>query len=447
MFKDVYKSANKKISIKTGLVENTESKISEQLKYASDKHKIYFGYRKAVIPICAVVVLFIIIGIPGFLNSIFSKNALLIRNGPMVLINNVNRGGASVRHSVMMKPYYRYNGSYYSLKDAPPANIQKNISKHLYGNFYEIKGVNTSKSIALFINDYYYRLDYAFKDTVIFNGKTYVMNATEGDKPGKYLGTAGKYKIYALPGADASEEILVKIGEFYCFAYQHLSLVDLNGITYELELNKCKIDKNTTEEYIGMAGPYKAYKCGYYDINKMIILHINDTEAVQANAISTDTGGTIPKSKYGSPEESMYPVLQTVQWKDHGIYVINSCKDGSDLLKKQIGKRLGEYSYQGYNYEIYEMKGEASLKSVVVKNNQAYLKYSFMFTDTINFNGKTYVIGDSNANYIKGSQIGIAGSNKVYEIKGVDADKVIDVVMSGSAEGISLKSDFTAYRK
>lgn len=442
MFKDVYKSANKKISIKTGLVENTENKIREQLKYASDKHGIHFGYRKAVIPICAVVVLLVIAVIPHALNSIFSKNALLIRNGPGIFKNS---NGGNIVAGVSMSPFYRYNGSYYSLKDAP-GNIQKNISRHLSGDFYEIKGVNTSKSIAIFINNYYYRLDYAFKDTVIFNGKTYVMNATEGDKPGKYLGTAGKYKIYALPGADASEEILVKIGEFYCFAYQYLSLVDLNGITYELELNKCKIDKNTTEEYIGMAGPYKAYKCGYYDINKMIMLHINDTEAVQANAISADTGGTIPKSKYGSPEESMYPVLQTIQWKGHGIYMDNS-KDESDLLKKQIGKKLGDYSCQGYNYEIYEMKGEASSKGVIVKNNQAYLKYSFMFTDTINFNGKTYVIGDSNANYIKGCQIGIAGSNKVYEIKGLDADKVIDVVMSGSAEGISLKSDFTAYRK
>jgi hypothetical protein len=93
------------------------------------------------------------------------------------------------------------------------------------------------------------------------------------------------------------------------------------------------------------------------------------------------------------------------------------------------------------------MKGVDTSKCIIIKNNQVYLKYYFMFTDTINFNGKTYVIGDGNAGYIKGSQIGMFGSNKVYEIKGEDSDKVIDVFMSGSAEGMSLQSDFTAYRQ
>jgi hypothetical protein len=58
----------------------------------------------------------------------------------------------------------------------------------------------------------------------------------------------------------------------------------------------------------------------------------------------------------------------------------------------------------------------------------------------VTFNGKPYVIGYGNAGYIKGSQLGMFGSNKVYEIKGEDSDKVIDVFMSGSAESIILET-------
>lgn len=348
-------------------------------------------------------------------------------------------------HGVAIFNYYRYNGNYYLLKDASP-DIQKSISKHLYGDFYEIKGVDTSKSIALFINKYYWHLDYAFKDTVTFNGNPYLIDANTEYTPGKYLGQAGEYGVYELPDSDVSERILVKIGESYCIAYQYLSSVKLNDVTYELEPQKQKIDNVNLEEYIGMAGPYKAYKYNNNDISKAIMIHINDTEEVVANATTITTEDSLPVSNYGSPEESMYPSLATVQWKGHGIYFIGG-RDESDSLKKQLGKKISDYSYEGYNYEIYEMKDADSSKSVIVKNNHVYLIYYFMFTDTIIFNGKTYVIGDSNADHIKGNQIGLFGSNKIYEFQGVDPDKVIDVFMSGAAEDMSLEGDFMAYRQ
>lgn len=444
MFKDVYKGANKKISIKSEFVENTESKINQQFKGISEKRKVFFGYRRAAVLACLVIILCLVGSIPRVLKNASSKNTPLSPNGP-VLRNDVNSRG-SIMHGANMRPFYRYNGNYYSLKDAAP-NIQKNISKHLYADFYEIKGVDTSKSIAIFINKYYYRLDYAFKDTVTFMGKTYLINAVSSNTPGKYLGHADKYKIYELPDSDVSEGILVKIGDLYCIAYQYLSSVKLMGITYELEPNKQKINKSNAEEYISMAGSYKAYKYDNNDINKIIMIHINDSEEVRANATTITVEDPLPVSNYGSAEESMYPLLQTVQWKSHGIYSLGR-QGESDSLKKQLGQQIGNYDYKGYNYEIYEMKGVDSSKCIIIKNNQVYFKYYFMFTDTINFNGKTYVIGDgSNADYIKGSQIGTFGSNKVYEIKGVDSDKVIDIFMSGTSEGMSLQSDFTAYRQ
>jgi hypothetical protein len=444
MFKEVYKCANKKISIKSELVENTESKANEQLKDISEKRKSFFGYGRVAIPICLGIVLCIIVSIPHVLNDDGSKNTHLLRNGPLISIRNDENSIGTIKNGVNMHQFYRYNGNYYLLKDASP-NIQENISKHLYGDFYEIKGVDTSKSIALFINNYYYLLDYAFKDTVTFNGKPYLINAAT-DTPGKYLGDADKYKIYEMPGSDIAEGILVKIGNFYYIAYQYLSSVKLMGITYELEPYKQNIDKNNVEEYINMAGPYKAYRYDKNDINKTIMIHINDTEEVMANSTVINGEDQLPVSNYGSPEESMYPLLETVQWENHGIYLLGS-QGESDSLKKQLGQQIDNYNYEGYNYEIYEMKGVDTSKCIIIKNNQVYLKYYFMFTDTINFNGKTYVIGDGNAGYIKGSQIGMFGSNKVYEIKGEDSDKVIDVFMSGSAEGMSLQSDFTAYRQ
>lgn len=440
MPKDIYTSANDRILVESKPLESTGNKASYHIEGILKKRKVFKIYRITAIPVCFAIVLCLIVSTAHAFNNTSSLNEPLSHDSA-VMVNNQSCVDPVI-NGLAMFPYYRYNGNYYSLENAS-SDIQESISNHLYGDFYEIKGVDTSKSIALFMNKYYWRLDYAFKDTAVFNGKPYLIDADSCETPGKYLGEVDKYGVYESPDSDTSKAILVEIKDsYYCIAYQYVSSVKLNGITYELEPYKQKINNVNSEEYIGMAGSYKAYKYDNNDISKTIMIHINDTEEVVANATTTTIEDSLPVSNYGSPEESMYPLLQTVQWRGYGIYSLGS-EDESGSLKKQLGKQIGNYLESGYNYEIYEMNGVDPSKSVIVKNNQVYFIYYFMFTDTIIFNGETYVIGDGNADYIKGDQIGRFGANNVYEIKGVDPDKVIDVLMSGPG----FQGDFTAYKQ
>lgn len=429
MIRKSYKSARKKISIKSELIGNTENMINQQFNHSSGTHKPFHKYAFIAVPVCLALVLSFFVAIP-------------------LIFKNTHALNGSRSNGTIMFSYYRYNGNYYSLKGASP-NIQKNILKRLYGDFYEIKGVDTSKSIALFSNKYYQLLTYAFNDTITFQGKPYLMNANFSNTPGEYLGNVGQYKIYELPGSEISDEILVKIENHYCIAYQYLSSVEFMGETYELEPEKHKInDNNYVEQYIDMAGPYKAYKYDNNDNTKPIMLHINDSEEVKANATTTShKGKPLPVSNYGSAMESIYPVLATVQWKTHGIYQIGSGENTQESLKSQLGKQIDNYTYDGYSYALYEMKGADTSKSIIVKNNRAYFKYDFIFTDTITFNDHAYIIGDDKEHNVKGNQIGLAGSYKVYEIKGIDSSKTIDLVMSGSTESGTLEGDFTAFRQ
>ena len=54
------------------------------------------------------------------------------------------------------------------------------------------------------------------------------------------------------------------------------------------------------------------------------MIHINDTEEVIANSTVINGEDPLPASNYDSPEESMYPLLETVQWENHGIYLLGS---------------------------------------------------------------------------------------------------------------------------
>lgn len=69
MFKDIYKCANKKIPIDSKLIEDTENKINQQLKGITGKHKIINRYRSAAIPVCLVIVISIVVGIPRILSN------------------------------------------------------------------------------------------------------------------------------------------------------------------------------------------------------------------------------------------------------------------------------------------------------------------------------------------------------------------------------------------
>ncbi|PJI08585.1 MULTISPECIES: hypothetical protein [Clostridium] len=157
-------------------------------------------------------------------------------------------------------------------------------------------------------------------------------------------------------------------------------------------------------------------------------------------------GAPTKKSKHGNPQESVQPSLLTVQWNEHGIYMLDGGENSSSL-KKKLGKYIGKYIYDGYNYELYTVKGLKTHKYIIVKSNHMYSKYNFAFKDTIIFNGHTYIISDEKSDYKKGKKIGMSGPNDVYEMQGEDSEKVIDVVLQCSSNNASFKGDFTAYRE
>jgi hypothetical protein len=443
MFKDVYKSANKKIPLNPALLEKAKNNSNHRNTNDSSKYSFFKNHKLIAIPVLSLIILCIIFA----RTTIYREPNVLNKNNQTAnpTINNKN----SI-FGVLMYNSYRYNGSYYDLKNTDP-NIQKNISNHLYGGFYAIKNIPTSKSIAMFANGYYYRLDYTHKDTVFFNnmpylitGSTYIPNRPGNNTPpGKFLGKANEYDIYEVSNSDTTKEIYVKIDNEYLKAYQYLSYVKLNGINYELKTEKNPITKDSAEEYIGMAGPYKAYRYNNNDIIKSIVVHINDSEEVIADATTLSDKEPLPVSRYGSDEESMYPIGGPIQWRMHGIYLEAS----SHVSKEQVGKKLETITIDNYSFELYEMKGEDTTKSIIVKNNKVYLKYNFMFTDIIKFNGHDYIIGYNDPNRIIGEQIGTFGTNKIHEIKGVDPSKMIDVFMSSTSDDTGLRANFTAYRQ
>lgn len=184
----------------------------------------------------------------------------------------------------------------------------------------------------------------------------------------------------------------------------------------------------------------------FYKMKTLLAVKVTKTGIRSENSSVLTSGKPIKKSKYGSPEESVQPSLLTVQWKKHGIYVVDSGEKSSSL-REQLGKYIGKYIYGGYSCELYTVKGLETDKHIIVKSNRVYLKYNFVFKDTIIFNGHRYIVGNGKSDYKKDKKIGMAGSNDVYEIQGENSQKVIDVVLQGFSDNGSFKGDFTAYRK
>ena len=51
MFKDIYKRANSKISIKPELMESTLNKSNKQFRGINEKHNFFYRYRMSTIPV------------------------------------------------------------------------------------------------------------------------------------------------------------------------------------------------------------------------------------------------------------------------------------------------------------------------------------------------------------------------------------------------------------
>lgn len=389
----------------------------------------------------------------GFTRNKLSKFFVCTIATVVVIVFLLQQGQTIYGKAVLMKKgpamfwYYRYNGSYYKLGNAD-ADIQKNISLHLYDSFYQIRDIDVSKSIAMFDGRYYHRLNYAFSDTIEFEGKSYLLAVNCLGTPGKLLGSTGRFDVYELKDQSLSEGICVNIGgDWYSPAYPYPSSLSFMGRSYEMGLDKYKVgDRN--ESYLGKVDSYEIYQQKDTDSSKEILVHLNDQEEVQADfKDASSLKNSIPASIYGTPIEAMYPIFTPVQWKMHGFYNISGNEYDSDMLKKKLGPKVGTYKLAGYSYGLYQVKGDYSYKSLIVKNNQVYLLYKYWFRDTVIFNGHTYVLGDANSNYKTIKQIGSFEDFDIFSIKGMDSSKTVDVWVTVNVPGIGgLHADFIANR-
>jgi hypothetical protein len=366
--------------------------------------------------------------------------------GPLIWPTSTYFKYMDIYYKKVIPEYYR-NVMDHSDSANDFADIQTKIVKNIGGNFYEIEGSDPSKSLAIYLGGYYYRINYAFSDTVSFNGNPYLISMNIG-KVGKSLGKVGGFDAYELSGSDTSNEIVVKIESFNanCIAYQILSSVSFNGQTYYLKANESNIDSHINEKYIGKSGPYDAYSYEGKDPSQSIVVHVNSSQEVEADLFIT-TVGTPPKSIYNSIFYTMYTQYASTKWKTHGIYIAGDSSymntQTQETYNSELGQKLGTDTIGGINYDLYEIKGIDSSQAIFVKNNQVLIRYYFAYPDIITFNGAKYTIGsisDSGVNYsygIRGEQIGTAGSYKVYCIKNVDPAKAIIAYMIATSGTIA----------
>lgn len=367
--------------------------------------------------------------------------------------------------------YYEYAGNYYSFGAADPA-IQKNIEKSLDTGIYKIKGEDPAKSLAIFINQYYHRLTYAFPASLTLNGTEYLLSPDEygaltwaDSKTGKtvagqrgaLLGKTAGFSVYAISGVDTSKQVAVDIGRYCCNAYAAPACVQYGGKTYWLQARGGPVNiakAGNSETPLGSAGAYKVYKLDGYDPSYSVMVHLSATEEMRADAVHPATG-PLPESLAGSVFESMGPCYAQIDWSGHGFYYINggySSDTGQAKLAALVGESLGSSD----EYPIYRMIGVDPSKAVLAKNNQVWMEYDYIYPDEVSFEGAEYIVpqgGDDSiektyhVRVIRGAKIGMAGSYTAYAIQGIDPSRAIIVMMHGKTAQVESSCTITFIRK
>lgn len=457
-------------------VQSVEDTSNIKLAGRTKNHIPFFRY--GIASSCLAVILLILLILPNLNNpSVNSSNIPpaassqnSINQGPVIVhgsspaLGTANGPAPGVSNGPVMFNYYRYDNKYYKAEypaygandqiSRDFADIQNKIVKKLSDSFYEISGIAPSKSIAHFDGRYYYKLDYVFEDSVALNNKPYLINANEIPDPitdsktgkttytiGENLGKAGSFDAYALPGFDPSEKIALKFSDTdtYCIAYQLLSSVTLNGITYEVQPEIYPVQADDNAKYIGKAGPYSAYAINNVDPAQSIFIRTGDNHEATANAVIKPSDKNIPESWYGSPFESMYPIVSDIEW-DHKIYQVSSYDymGNQKTFCDQVGKQIGSYAFNSASntgsitYYLYEINGKDSSRNIAVKNNEVFIEYDYLLDSIVKFDGRKYEISLSGDSGVRGDKIGVSGSNDVFEVKGVDPSKEIIVLINGT---------------
>ena len=365
-------------------------------------------------------------------------------------------GEGSVSAGPAMFAYYQYKNGFYQMEypgdsanskvNADFKAIQNKIVRCLGRSVYEISGYDPAKNVAIFTGGYYYKADYAFAAGVDLNGSAYVLSPAPGPdgdvdastgkirfKLGKFLGSAGPYRAYLLPGSGTDEKIAIELDgshNFYCLAYRMPESVSLNGREYYLD--PMQIGSSSTDglQPLGKAGTYDIYRDPNVSDDKSVIVKLGARQTV-AFAYEPSTDEPYP-SRYGTPQESMYPIWSNIIFNDT-VYMFSASFDYNNHqkeLESQLGSKLGECIIRKYTYGIYEIKRTGPKVSVAVQNNQVYLKYDFQFSAVVKYNEAEYLMTQDFGGTV-GRRIGTTeDGHEVRSVVGVDPQQEIVVILS-----------------
>ena len=355
---------------------------------------------------------------------------------------------------VAMFNYYRYDGNYYGLSEQG-IDVQ-NIEKCLYNNYYKIKGIDPGVSVAIYVNGVYWPLNYLFSDSVIYNGKPYLINLSIFSSPGSgfeadtsdSIGSSNSLRLYAVKNCAVTDEIAVLYEGMYHPAYQVLSRINMNGTIYDVDpmVGVDNISQSLQSlQYKGKAGPYDFYQSTDATEADSIFVKFGDNLLARADPRIVPPAGTALPQPYKGPDM----VLGEIQYKNHGIYAYV----GMNTDTRKVGQLLDTETVSNQSYEIYSMNDVDPSRSIIAQSGGFYEQYDYQFPDTITYNGATYQADYSRMNdgilgveVIKSDAIGKAGAYTVYAIQRIDPSVAVIVEMSGSSANIATSGDITFYR-
>lgn len=161
-----------------------------------------------------------------------------------------------------------------------------------------------------------------------------------------------------------------------------------------------------------------------------------------------------------NPLNSMFLLPMTVQWAGHGFYFLDQADDGEAFygdaakpaIKSGVGAFLGNYQPDSNSsFPLYAIKGVNPAKMILVQNNRAYLKFDYVFPDTVTYQGHLYRVGGADGKQngdtidgkytICGGRIGMAGPYKAYAVKKITPSKAIFVAMKGTVGKITFTGE------
>ncbi len=353
-------------------------------------------------------------------------------------------GTGRISNGPCMFAYYLYDGRYYALGTVEPS-IQKRIARKLSDEFYQIQGEDPARCIAMIVGGYYWRLTYAFDETVTFRDVSYLLDPdslVESGKPlGAARGSAGALEAFEAAGQEVSREIAVKYRSTgdapTCPAYAAPVSVRCRGKTYWIDPQEMENgDSGVEGAYLGKPGGYPAYRDAAENAGDTILLRLSGTQEVSATAdASLPAGQGIPESLYGTVRGSIQAVSQTVHWRGRGVYMEVDESWQTDAALEKSARLAGRYLGTASGCAIYERKGRKTSDALLVKNNRAFIEYDFIFADTLVFEGRTYEISDGGTvdgkEAVCGGQIGVASGFSVYAVEGVSPQTAVFAQMSG----------------